>query len=69
MQRAGTRCANGILIDLPLSRQNIADYSGTTLNTASRTLSSWERKGWVQSGREKVVITDPHALVKFAEGR
>jgi CRP-like cAMP-binding protein len=69
MQRAGTSCANGILIELPLSRQNIADYSGTTLYTASRTLSSWERKGWVQSGREKVVITDPHALVKFAEGR
>jgi len=69
MQRAGTRCENGILIDLPLSRQNIADYSGTTLYTASRTLSSWEKIGWVQSGREKVVITDPHALVKFAEGR
>jgi len=68
MQRAGRRCANGVLIDLPLSRQNIADYSGTTLYTASRTLSSWEKKGWVQSGREKVVITDPHALVKFAEG-
>ncbi len=69
MQRAGRRCANGVLIDLPLSRQNIADYSGTTLYTASRTLSSWKKNGWVQSGREKVVITDPHALVKFAEGR
>ena len=69
MQRAGTRCANGILIDLPLSRQNIADYSGTTLYTASRILSAWEKNGWVQSGREKVIITDPHALVKFAEGR
>jgi CRP-like cAMP-binding protein len=69
MQRAGSRRADGILIELPLSRQSIADYSGTTLYTVSRTLSSWERKGWVQSGREKVVITDPHALVKFAEGR
>jgi CRP-like cAMP-binding protein len=69
MQRAGSRRADGILIELPLSRQSIADYSGTTLYTVSRTLSSWEKNGWVQSGRERVLITDPHALVKFAEGR
>jgi len=68
MQRAGTRCANGILIEFPLSRQSIADYSGTTLYTVSRTLRFWEKNGWVQSGRERVLITDPHALVKFAEG-
>jgi len=68
MQRAGSRRADGILIELPLSRQSIADYSGTTLYTVSRTLSSWEKNGWVQSGRERVLITDPHALVKFAEG-
>jgi len=68
MQRAGSRRADGTLIELPLSRQSIADYSGTTLYTVSRTLSSWEKNGWVQSGRERVLITDPHALVKFAEG-
>ena len=68
MQRVGSRRADGILIELPLSRQSIADSSGTTLYTVSRTLSSWEKIGWVQSGRERVLITDPHALVKFAEG-
>lgn len=68
MQRAGSRRADGILLELPLSRQSIADYSGTTLYTVSRTLSSWEKNGWIQSGRERVLITDPHALVKFAEG-
>jgi CRP-like cAMP-binding protein len=50
-----------------LSRQNIADYSGTTLYTVSRTLSAWEKNGWVKSGREQIVITNPHALVQFAE--
>lgn len=68
MQRAGSRRADGILIELPLSRQSIADYSGTTLYTVSRILSSWEKNGWVQSGRERVLITNPHALVKFADG-
>ncbi|TKB09699.1 Crp/Fnr family transcriptional regulator [Desulforhopalus sp. IMCC35007] len=68
MRRAGIRTAEGIHIDIPLSRQNIADYSGTTLHTVSRILSSWEKKGWIKSGREKIIIKDPHALVVFSEG-
>lgn len=68
MRSAGTKNQEGILIDIPLSRQNIADYTGTTLYTVSRTLSAWEKKGWIHSGRERIVVTDPHALVAFAEG-
>lgn len=67
MRRAGSKIPEGINIDIPLSRQNIADYSGTTLYTVSRTLSAWEKNGWIKSGREQVVITNPHALVLFAE--
>ncbi len=67
MRRAGSKTRSGIQIDMPLSRQNIADYSGTTLYTVSRTLSAWEKNGWIKSGREQIVVTDPHALVQFAE--
>lgn len=67
MRRAGSKTASGIQIDIPLSRQNIADYSGTTLYTVSRTLSAWEKAGWIKSKRERIVITDPHALVQFSE--
>ncbi|MCB2168964.1 MAG: Crp/Fnr family transcriptional regulator [Deltaproteobacteria bacterium] len=67
MRRAGSKTPEGIHIDIPLSRQNIADYSGTTLYTVSRTLSAWEKKGWIQSGREQIIVTDPHALVQFSE--
>ena len=67
MRRSGSKTPEGIHIDITLSRQNIADYSGTTLYTVSRTLSAWEKNGWIKSGREKIVITDPHALVQFAE--
>jgi len=58
---------SGIQIDIPLSRQNIAHYSGTTLYAVSRTLSAWEKNGWIKSGREQIVVTDPHALVQFSE--
>lgn len=67
MRRAGSKTPKGIHIGIPLSRQNIADYSGTTVYTVSRTLSAWEKKGWIQSGREQIVVTAPHALVLFSE--
>jgi CRP-like cAMP-binding protein len=67
MRRAGSKTSRGIRINIPLSRQSIADYSGTTLYTVSRTLSAWEKKGWVHSRREQVIVTDPHALVLFSE--
>lgn len=55
-------------VELPLSRQEIAEAAGTTLFTVSRVLAEWERRGLVQAGRERVVITDPHGLVKISEG-
>ena len=67
MRRAGSKTGEGILIDIALSRQNIADYSGTTLYTVSRTLSAWEKNGWIRSRREQITVTNPHALVQFSE--
>lgn len=68
MRRAGIKTPAGIHIDIPLSRQNIADYAGTTIYTVSRTLSMWEKKNWITSGREKIIIKDQQALVTLAEG-
>jgi CRP-like cAMP-binding protein len=67
MKQSGRKTDEGILIDFRLGRQDLADYTGTTLYTVSRTLSSWEKRGWVKSGRERIIIADPHALVSFAE--
>jgi CRP/FNR family transcriptional regulator, nitrogen oxide reductase regulator len=67
MKQSGRKTDQGICIDFPLSRQDLAYYTGTTLYTVSRTLSNWEKRGWVMSGRERIVVTDPHALVIFAE--
>ena len=58
---------NGILIDLTLSRQDIAEMTGTTIFTVSRTLSSWEAQGIIQSGRERVLVRDQQALTAIAE--
>ena len=54
-------------IELTFTRQDLAEMSGTTLFSASRVLSEWEKRGLVESGRERVVIRKPHELVKIAE--
>jgi CRP-like cAMP-binding protein len=64
---AGRRVETGVEIDFPVSRQDIAEMTGTTLFTVSRLLSGWEERGIVQSGRQRIVITRPHALVAIAD--
>jgi len=60
--------SNALIVELPLSRQDIAEASGTTIFTVSRVLAEWERRGLVEAGRERVVIRNPHGLVQVSEG-
>jgi CRP/FNR family transcriptional regulator, nitrogen oxide reductase regulator len=55
-------------VELPLSRQDVAEASGTTIYTVSRVLAEWERRGLVEAGRERVLIRNPHGLVQISEG-
>jgi len=61
--QSGRKVAAGVEIDFPITRQNIADMTGTTLHTVSRLLSAWEKQGLVESTRCHIVVTDPHQLV------
>jgi CRP-like cAMP-binding protein len=67
--QSGRKTEEGILIDFPISRQDIAEMTGTTLHTVSRLLTAWEEKGLVKGGRLQVCISDPHRLFLLAEGQ
>lgn len=67
--QTGRKTDSGIEIDFPISRQDIAEMTGTTLHTVSRLLSKWEERGIIVSGRQKVTVKDPHRLVVLAENR
>lgn len=69
IRQSGRSSDDGIVIDFPISRQDIARLTGTTLHTVSRVMSAWEEKGLVRSARQQVAIVDPHALLMLAEGR
>jgi CRP-like cAMP-binding protein len=63
----GKPVAGGTLIDLTLSRQDIAEMTGTTIYTVSRTLSKWEAEGIIESGRERVLVRKSDALRAIAD--
>ncbi len=66
-QQSGQKTRDGILIPFAISRQDIAEMTGTTLYTVSRILSRWEQQGIVETGRERVLIRSSHGLVSIAE--
>jgi CRP-like cAMP-binding protein len=66
-QQAGRTEADGVRIDFPISRQDIAEMTGTTLHTVSRILSAWETNGIVQGGRQKLLVRDPARLQALAD--
>ena len=67
-QQAGRQIESGVEIDFPISRQDIAEMTGTTLHTVSRILSAWEQQGLIDGGRQRIVVRDPKKLAFLAEG-
>jgi CRP/FNR family transcriptional regulator, nitrogen oxide reductase regulator len=67
VRQSGKEVEDGVQIEFPLSRQDIAEMTGTTLHTVSRLLSSWEQIGLLDGGRMRIVLRKPRALLAIAE--
>ena len=57
----------GLLIQSPLTRDDLAAMTSTTTETASRVMSQFQKNGLIQTGRKWVSILDQDALEKIAE--
>ena len=67
VRQFGRRVEAGMLIDIPLSRQDVAEMTGTNLYNVSRILSKWEQQAWIASSRKQITICRAHELVALAE--
>lgn len=57
------------VIHLPMSRQDMADYLGLTIETVSRTMSRFKRLGLISLiGRQHVALCQPARLKALADG-
>ena len=52
---------------MPLSRDDLAQMTGTTLYTVSRIISRFEAAGLLEPGRRRMVIRNPHGLLNIAD--
>ena len=55
LRQVGRRVEDGVLLDVTLSRQDLAEMTGTTLYTTSRILSQWEKEGWISPHEYRLV--------------
>ena len=65
LDKIGRQVEDGI--EISLSREELAQMTGTTLFTVSRLLSAWEERGMVKPRREGVTICDVPALNLISE--
>jgi CRP-like cAMP-binding protein len=66
MSKRGSPTANSV--DLPMSRQDIADYLGLTIETVSRTLWALENNGAIEiSRRRRIQFRSRSNLVRLQQ--
>jgi CRP/FNR family transcriptional regulator, cyclic AMP receptor protein len=66
-ERMGRETREGIEIPLQLSRQEVADLVGTTVESAIRVLSRWGREGVLITGERRFVVPSREKLKEAAE--
>ena len=65
--QAGHSTVDGMAIEFPLRRKDVAALSGTTLHTASRILTGWEKAGLLISHHQRLTVCKPSEIRRIAE--
>ncbi len=68
-ESAGSDAPEGRVIEMQLTRQDVADMTGTTVETAIRVMSKFRRQELIKTRRGKVVLVDTALLQEIAEMR
>lgn len=65
--RVGRKTPKGLLLDIRLSRQDLADMVGLAIETTIRVLSRLTKKGLLAKSGRNLVVRDLHRLKSLAE--
>ena len=58
----GREHPEGTVIDLVLTREELAEMAGVSRETASLTLSRFAKRDWIEANGRRIVVKDPQAL-------
>lgn len=68
LAREAKRERRGLVLPFHLTRQSLADMTGTTVETTIRIMSRWAKDGLVEDENGRLVLRDLDALAALAEG-
>ncbi len=68
LSRGVARTRQGVPLPFQLTRQSLADMTGTTVETTIRIVSRWTKEGIVQDEGGRFVLRDLAALTTLGEG-
>jgi CRP-like cAMP-binding protein len=64
--KVGVETNAGLMIDMRLTKQDVADMVGTTVETSIRTFSKFKKEGLVTDSDGKIIIKDREGLMSFS---
>ncbi len=64
----GVRHDAGTTVAVPLTRSDLAEMAGTTVETTIRVLSRWTKAGWVEMRRRHLTVLHPESILNQSEG-
>lgn len=67
VRQFGKRLDKGVLLDMPLTREDLAQMTGTNLYSVSRIISNWEQLGYVVTNRQQIILLKAHEIVAIGE--
>ena len=65
---ANEKTEEEVAIPIPLTRKEIADTLGVTVESVIRVMSEWDKKGIINTADQNIKILQPALLVQQAEG-
>jgi CRP-like cAMP-binding protein len=63
----GRSLPDGVFVPVRLSRQELADMAGTTIETCIRVMSRWHKEGIVDTNRSGFLVQDRAALEETSQ--
>jgi len=66
--KVGEKDKNTVKLSLLLTRQDIAEMVGTTVETTIRIMSRWTKDGIIKSSGKKIIILNMDKMLKITEG-
>lgn len=64
----GEECADGVILNVPLTRQDIGEIAGTTVETTIRVMSKWQKLGWVRTESRQITLCEADRLMSLVRG-